>query len=142
MLEEYTAEVGPDCRLFRSEANRYKQNRKEMNTRWFSGLGPLFPVHDVWVTNSQGGVQDRTEEHLAYTDKAVVATRKLLLKTIRDLMDGGEPRHLIRDSRANEFPELIVVSEVLPATEDWHTFWRRKVSAASAASAHKQLAKG
>jgi len=129
MLEEYTAEVGPDYRLLRNEANRYRQSRGEMKTRWFSGLGSLFPVHDVWVTNSQSAVQDRTDEHLAYTDKAIVATRKLLLKTIRDLMDGGEPRHLVRDSRANDFPELIVLSEVLPATEDWRVYWKRKAAA-------------
>jgi hypothetical protein len=90
------------------------------------------------VTNSQGALQDRTEEHLGYTDKAIGATRRLLLRTIRDFMDGGDSRHLIRDPRANDFPDLVVLSAVLPAAEDWRTSWKRNMGSTSGRDAEKE----
>jgi hypothetical protein len=37
-----------------------------------------FQAHDLFATTSQGAVQDRTEEHLFSSDKAIVAARKRL----------------------------------------------------------------
>jgi phenylpropionate dioxygenase-like ring-hydroxylating dioxygenase large terminal subunit len=106
--------VTPDFRLKRNLSNRYLQGREEMKTRTFSGMGSWFPVHDAFATESQGPIQDRTREHLATSDKAIIAARKLLLKAINDLEEGLEPQHVIRDPALNCFPGLIVLSQVLP----------------------------
>ena len=107
-----------DFRLNRNPGNRYLQDREEMKTKTFSGMGPWFPVHDAFATESQGPVQDRAREHLVSSDQAIVAARKLLLKAVHDLRDGKEPQHVLRDPSKNRFPHLQVVSEVLPATTD------------------------
>ena len=70
----------PDYTNERNLRNRYLQDREEMRTRSFLGMGPSFPVHDMWATEGEGAIQDRTTEHLGYTDKAVALSRRLLLK--------------------------------------------------------------
>ena len=126
--KEYEAEVGPDYRLLRNRSNRYMQDRGAMKDVWFSGMGSLFPVHDVWVTDNQGLIQERTNELLGYTDKAIVAARLLLLRAIRNLQKGKEPPHVVRDPKANDFPHLVVLSEVVPDREDWRTYWTRRIN--------------
>ena len=77
-----------------------------------------FQAHDVFATTSQGTIQDRTEEHLVSSDKAILAARKLIEKAIRDVQEGREPPHVVRDPSLNRFPHLQVISDLLPATTD------------------------
>jgi len=125
MQKEFEAEAGLDYKLLRNRSNRYMQDRESMKNEWFSGMGAVFPAHDVWATDGQGPIQDRTREVLGYTDKAVVAARLLLLRTIRNLQKGKEPPHLVRDQEANGFPHLVVLSEVVPDKQDWRNYWRK-----------------
>ena len=55
-----------------------------MTAKSFTGMGFNFQAHDAFATESQGAIQDRTEEHLVSSDKAIVAARKLLLKAMTD----------------------------------------------------------
>ncbi|HEY7819982.1 MAG TPA: hypothetical protein VIG29_17305, partial [Vicinamibacteria bacterium] len=112
------AEITPDCRLKRNLGNRYLQDREEMQSGTYSGLGGFFPTHDAYATESQGAVQDRTREHLVSSDIAIVAMRKLLLKGIEDVHEGREAPHVIREPSVNRFPHLQVLSEVIPASAD------------------------
>ncbi len=91
------AQITGDFRLKKNLANRYLQDREEMKTKTFSGMGPVFPVHDAYATESQGPIQDRTEEHLVSSDQAIIASRKLLLKAAADLGEGREPEHVLRE---------------------------------------------
>lgn len=109
----YEEETTPDFRLNRNKSNSYLQNREEMKSRSFSGMGSLFAAHDAFATESQGPIQDRTQEHLVSSDKAIVAARKLLLKAIEDVREGREAPHVIRDPKSNRFPHLMVISEVI-----------------------------
>ena len=68
--------------------NRYQQDRASMQTHTFTGMGTNFQVHDAFATESQGPVQNRTEENLVSSDKAIVAARKLILNGIRDVQAG------------------------------------------------------
>jgi phenylpropionate dioxygenase-like ring-hydroxylating dioxygenase large terminal subunit len=86
----FEADITPDFRLIGNQSNRYGQDREEMKTRTFSGMGPSFVVHDGFATQSQGAIQDRTQEHLGTTDKAIIAARKLLLKGIKDIQEGRD----------------------------------------------------
>ena len=125
----YQEAVTPGYRPIRNQENRYLQDREQMKDQWFSGLGSYFPVHDVWATDSQGPIQDRTKEILGYTDKAITAVRRVMLRAIRGLQEGKEPPHVIHDPRKNRFPEIVVLSEVTQSSEDWRTCWRKKARA-------------
>src|SRR5207249_2972361 len=96
-------ESTPDYRLVRQASNRYLQDRAEMDTTTYAGLGPNNNVHDTWVTESQGEVQDRTQEHLSYNERGIVAARKVMLQAIHDVQDGKEPPHLVHDPARNHF---------------------------------------
>lgn len=128
--EEVRRAVLPDYRLPRNQDNRYLQDREEMRTRSFAGLGPDFSTHDCCVIEGAGPVQDRTQEHLAYSDRAIVAMRQLMLRAVRDVQDGREPPHVVRDPATNAFPHIVVRRDmVLPATAEWRGFWEREAAA-------------
>ncbi len=116
------SEITADYRLARNKANRYQQDRESMKTKTFTGMGINFQAHDAFATESQGPVQDRTNEHVVSSDKAIVASRKLLLSAMQDVKDGKEPRHVIRDPKANRFSHLVVLSELLPASTNWKQY--------------------
>jgi len=113
------SELTADYRMTRNAANRYQQDRDSMKTKTFTGMGFNFQAHDAFATESQGWVEDRTNEHLVSSDKAIVAARKLLLNAIQAVNEGREPPHVIRDSKLNHFPHLVVVSELIDASTDW-----------------------
>jgi len=117
-LKRYSTGMLPGYRSARNAANRYHQDRNELKTRSFTGMGSSFPVHDLYATGSQGPIQDRTREHLVTSDKAIVAARKQLLKAIKDVQDGRDPLHVIRDPKYNRFPHMVVLSEVVPTSKD------------------------
>lgn len=116
------AELTPDYRLSRNEASRYQQDRDSMKTKTFTGMGFNFQAHDAFATESQGPIQDRTQEHPVSSDKAIIAARKLLLNGIRDVSEGREPPHVIRDPTRNRFPNIVVHSELVPGSTDWKQY--------------------
>ena len=120
------AELTKDYRLTRNASNRYQQDRASMQTQTFTGLGTNFQIHDAFATESQGPVQNRTEENLVSSDKAIVAARKLILNGIRDVQAGREPQHVIRDPKYNRFPNLVVISDVIAKSMDWKEYTRSR----------------
>lgn len=112
----------------RNLTNRYKQDRDEMETRTFIGLGRNFQLHDKWATEGPGPIQNRAAEHLGYTDKAIAAERRILLRAVRIVAEGGEAPHVIRDDRANHFQHLGAYGELLPIGTDWNTIWQRRLT--------------
>ena len=84
------ANMTADYRLLHNRANRYLQDREEMKTRSFIGMGSFFPGHDAFATESEGPIQDRTTERLGHTDKAIIQARRMLLSAIRDVQAGRD----------------------------------------------------
>ncbi|MEE8178101.1 MAG: Rieske 2Fe-2S domain-containing protein [Acidobacteriota bacterium] len=125
--KRYTTEIDPNYRPGRNASNRYLQDRAEMKGKTFSGIGLFFAEHDLFATESMGPISDRTGEHLGSTDKPIIASRRLLLNMIRKMQQDGEPLHVIRDPGANRFPHLVVLSEVIPQSTDWRSYWKTKV---------------
>jgi hypothetical protein len=60
------------------------------------------PAQDMvgWV--GQGPISDRTEEHLASSDKGVILCRKMLMQQMERVARGEEPMAVIRDRSENE----------------------------------------
>ena len=108
----------PDYRPIRSSANRYLQDRAEMATSTFAGMGVYFPTQDVFAVESQGAIQDRTAENLATSDIVIARARRMLLDAIARLKDGGDPPFVLRHARDNAFNDLVVVTATLGADED------------------------
>jgi phthalate 4,5-dioxygenase len=120
----YGPDLTPERRLIRNPANRYRQDRAEMERATYAGLGTCFQVHDAYATESQGAIQDRPREHLGATDRAIIKARQQLLRGVQDVQAGREPMHVVRDAAANNFAHLVVVSEVVPVAADWRTYWQ------------------
>jgi hypothetical protein len=110
-------EVTPDYHMVRNRANRYRQDRESMKSWSYCGLGANFLPHDTCATEGPGPIQDRTQEHLGYTDQGIVAARQALLRAIRDVQAGREPPRPTQDT-------LVARSDVLlPAAVDWRSYW-------------------
>ena len=108
----------------RHKANRYLQDREEQKTKSFIGMGNAFQIHDLCATEGPGPIQDRTAEHLTHQDIAIVTARNLMLKAIRDVQEGRDPPHVVRDPAKNQFPDLVVQSGLVPAGMDHRVFWK------------------
>jgi len=113
LAKQDRSDMTEDYRLIRNQANRYLQDRDSMRDQSFSGIGHHFQAQDLCVTEGEGPVQDRTQEHVVTSDRAILAARKLILRSIKDVQDGGEAPSVKRDPESNHFPELAVLSEVV-----------------------------
>jgi phthalate 4,5-dioxygenase oxygenase subunit len=111
-----------DYRPVRNLSNRFLQDREEMVNTTYLGLGADFQLHDKFVTESQGPIQDRSAEHLGALDSPVVMCRMIMLKAIHDLKEGREPLNVVRDPGRNQLP-IIPLRAVAPLSMEWD--WRQ-----------------
>jgi hypothetical protein len=121
-------------RFKRNLANRFMQDRSEMQTDTYSGLGAIFVVGDAYATETAGPIQDRSTERLGSVDAGVALARRMLLRAIQDVQEGRDPPHVIRRPEANNFPEMGVTEEKIPAGMTWPQYLelRRDVRATAA----------
>lgn len=110
----------------RTAANRYLQDREEMRTMTFAGLGSHFADQDACVTEGEGAIQDRSREHLGHNDVAIAMARRQLLRMIREVQEGREPLNVRRDPAVDRPPEIIARTYVLPQGEDWRAHLREQ----------------
>jgi phthalate 4,5-dioxygenase len=119
--------------LRRKKSNRYLQDRTKFDEN-FTGMGPNFNVHDAFATESQGPIQNRTREHLATTDVALLAARKLMLKAVDDVKAGKVPQGVLRDGAPNDFRLLlsfdVLADEKIPNVDLVHIITERAAVAA------------
>jgi nitrite reductase/ring-hydroxylating ferredoxin subunit len=103
----------PNYRVDKSVLARYIQERD---------LSEPTPNAIAWQTmlaESQGAITDRSQEHLAGSDRGIIAIRTLVYGGIQDVLEGSDPMHVVRDASENAFPEIGAREEVLAAGEDW-----------------------
>ena len=111
----------------RGARNRYGQDRNEQRSRTYTGMGRNFQDHDRFAVESQGRILDRTTEHLATTDKGVIAMRRQMLAAIDTVRAGGHPP-MTDPQVPHPARDLVVRSARVPAGENPHDFWRSPVS--------------
>jgi phthalate 4,5-dioxygenase len=112
--------VDAGYRRIRNAGNDYLQDRELQKTRIYSGIKAVIPAEqDGCATESMGPIYDRTREHLGYSDKTIIALRKILLRAAKGIREGREPPHIIRDASANDFSRLRAVKGVVPANHSW-----------------------
>ncbi len=117
----------------RKRSNRYRQDRTKHDES-FTGMGPVFGVHDAFATESQGAIQDRTREHLATTDTAIIAARRLMLAAVEDVAAGRDPLGVVRTPKANAFPDLLSFDALVEDGSDYGEAVRRAAAAARLAA--------
>jgi phthalate 4,5-dioxygenase oxygenase subunit len=111
-------QILPDYTRIRNAGNNYLQDRQMQRTVNFTGIEDFFN-HDGCATESMGPIFDRSKEHLGVSDKAVIAVRKFLLTSVKDLQNGKEPPHLVRDAERNWFPHIDCFAYLLPQKTPW-----------------------
>jgi len=111
-------QIGPDYVRIRNARNHYLQDREMQKTVTYTGIED-FLNHDAVATESMGPIFDRSKEHLAVSDKAVIALRKYLLGAVKTVQDGKEAPHMVRDQKQNRFPHVDCFAELMPADIHW-----------------------
>jgi hypothetical protein len=111
-------QIGPGYRRIRNRQNHYLQDRQAQKTESFTGIDD-FLVHDSVATESMGAIYDRRKEHLGASDTAVIALRKFLLNALRNVQNGKEPPHIIRDSAENVLENIGSGAAVVSKGGDW-----------------------
>ncbi len=108
-------ELDEEYRKRRNLLNMHLQDREMMKTRNFSGI-PHIPTQDHAVQESMGPIVDRSKERLGTSDIAVIHLRKLLLKVVREFIDGKEPPAL---DPSYPFERIDSDSVVAPVEKSW-----------------------
>jgi hypothetical protein len=124
VIAKSLAEIDDHYRPVRNESNHFMQDRQSMRTQTYTGMGSGFQTHDAFATGSQGPIQDRTKENIVSSDIAIVAARKLMEKAIRDVQEGREPPHVLRQPGQNNLSHLLVISDLISGVSDWKGYTR------------------
>jgi phthalate 4,5-dioxygenase oxygenase subunit len=86
-----------DCTFTASWADTFGQNRELMKENW-TGLRGV-EVEDATIGLSQGPLYDRSREHLVPADQAVVRVRRVLMESVKRVMEDKRPAALGLDLR-------------------------------------------
>ncbi len=100
VVEESPRKIGPgipgyveiqkDWRQDRNKFNDYLIDREAQRTINYTGITTNRP-QDAAMTESMGAIMDRTKEHLATADMAIIFMRRTMIKAAKALAAGIEP---------------------------------------------------
>ena len=109
--------------------NHWGFNAEEQRTQTYLGMGEDdINLHDQWAVESMGPIQDRTREHLAGSDKVIMANRRELLKAIATVQAGGTAPYAADPLQADAMRGPDTVDGIAPAGA-WPSWWRERVQA-------------
>jgi hypothetical protein len=114
----------PDYIPRKNRSNGYGFDPHEQAHETFTGMGADINVHDQWACESMGAIQDRTQEHLGRSDKAIIAYRRLLRAAIDEAASGGRPLMVLDAQAAQGLTGPAAIDGIGP-TGDWQGYWRR-----------------
>jgi len=103
-------------RGFRKKRNRDNDwliDRDAQKTRSFTGIRGI-NTQDHAIQESMGPIVDRTTEHLGTVDKAIIATRRLLLQAVKTVEAGGDPPGV-----APAYYTVRAIEKVIRPGADW-----------------------
>jgi len=135
-LELYTL---PEYKPRLNAANDYGFDAAEQKRRTYTGMGDDINVHDQWAVESQGPIQDRTQEHLGASDKAIAVYRRILIEGIEDAAAGKRPLMVLDEAAARRIRGPITLDGIAPcgALEAyWREFDAKRRRGSAWAAAH------
>lgn len=110
----------PEYISTKNKQNDYGFDPHEQEHDTYTGMGADINVHDQWAVESMGPIQDRTQEHLGKSDKAIIAYRKMLVKSIEEAGKGEQPIMVLDGARAKSVTGPITVDGIGPAA--WQSY--------------------
>jgi len=129
----------PDYIPNKNKNNDYGFDPHEQEHETYTGMGADINVHDQWACESMGAIQDRTNEHLGTSDKAISAYRKLLRQAIEQSGKGEKPIMVLDRAKAASITGPAAIDGIGPV-DDWQGYWQKteavKRKAASWANGH------
>ena len=119
----------PDYIPHAGRHNNWGFNAEEQRTQTYLGMGEDdINVHDQWAVESMGAIQDRTREHLGTSDKVIMANRRVLLKAIATVQEGGVAPGIADASQAELMRGPDTVDGIAPAGQ-WPDWWQAQARA-------------
>jgi hypothetical protein len=100
-------------RSFANAANNYRIDRGVQRTETFSGI-PGVNTQDRALQETMGRIVDRSREKLGPADKAIIATRRLLLDAIKTVQAGGDPPGV-----GSSYYTVRAIERIVPDEESW-----------------------
>jgi phenylpropionate dioxygenase-like ring-hydroxylating dioxygenase large terminal subunit len=123
----------PDYAPRKNKSNDYGFDPHEQAHDTFTGMGADINVHDQWACESMGAIQDRTNEHLGQSDKAISAYRRILRSAIEQAGNGGRPLMVLDEVSAASLTGPAAIDGIGP-TQDWQGYWQKTDAARRKAS--------
>jgi phenylpropionate dioxygenase-like ring-hydroxylating dioxygenase large terminal subunit len=108
-------------RKLRNKDNDWLIDRKVQKTETFSGIEGI-NTQDHAIQESMGPIVDRTQEHLASTDRAIFAARRLLLQAVKTVQEGKDPPGL-----GPSYYRIRAIEEILPNGDLWGEALKDKI---------------
>lgn len=119
----------PDYVPLHGRHDNWNFNPEEQRTRTYLGMGEEdINLHDQWAVEGMGAIADRTREHLGTSDKVIMANRRMLLKAIDTVQQGGTPPMVLDAAHAQAMRGPDTMDCIAPAG-DWQAFWQRAAAA-------------
>jgi len=120
----------PDYAPRKGRHNQWGFDPEEQRTKTYLGMGEEdINLHDQWAVESMGAIQDRTREHLATSDKVIIANRRTLLEAIETVKGGGRPpMALAGDAEAAALTGPDTIDCIAPAAS-WQAYWASAAAA-------------
>jgi nitrite reductase/ring-hydroxylating ferredoxin subunit len=113
--------IGHGYRRLRNAGNDYLISRDGQRTVSYTGIDAANPAEqDGCATESMGPIYDRGKEHLGYSDRTIIALRKMLLEALAAVSEGKDPPHVLYNNEEIDFSKLRSLKGILPAGSDWH----------------------
>lgn len=104
--------------------NNWGFNADEQMSTTYLGMGEEdINVHDQWAVESMGPIADRTREHLGTTDKVIMANRRVLIKAIDTVQNGGLAHGIADAAQSASMTGPDTVDGIAPA-HDWQAWWQ------------------
>jgi hypothetical protein len=86
---DYVEQSG-EFRSFRNARNDWMIDRRVQKYETFTGIDGI-NTQDRAVQEGMGPIVDRSKEYLGPADRAIIATRRLLLQAVKTVQEGGDP---------------------------------------------------
>jgi phthalate 4,5-dioxygenase oxygenase subunit len=103
-------------RLKRNLSNDFMIDRQLQKTKTFTGIKGI-NTQDFALQEGMGPIVDRSREHLGTSDRAIIATRQLLLEAADVAAKGGTPRAVDPSTYRN----VRAYDNFIKAGDDWRT---------------------
>jgi len=114
----------PDYAPLNGRHNRWGFDPAEQQTRTYLGMGEDdINLHDQWAVESMGTIQDRTQEHLASSDKVIMANRRTLLGAIETVHNGGRPPLTPTEAQADSQATGPDTIDCIAPASSWESHW-------------------